>query len=123
MKFLSATSVSAILVGTTAAQKCQSQVPDKVVVAKGFVASVFTTNVKFPRALQVDSNGNLLILERGRGVSAFPITESPTGCLPTAGTKQMAVDDTVRLFCFFAALKGAFQKLADVYDIAVESRI
>jgi hypothetical protein len=95
MKLISAPSVLVVLAATTAAQKCKNEVPEKIVVAKGFVAKLFTSNVNFPRALQVDSNGNLLVLERSKGVSVFPIKDSPTGCLPTAGTKQMAVTDSV----------------------------
>jgi hypothetical protein len=107
MKLLSTSSVLVVLAATTAAQQCKSEVPEKVVVAKGFVAKLFTTNVNFPRALQVDSNGNLLVLERGKGVSAFVINDSPTGCLPTAGTKHMPVEDTVRFF--FLLLEGAHE--------------
>ncbi|KAF2665863.1 soluble quino protein glucose dehydrogenase [Microthyrium microscopicum] len=91
MLFASATLVSALLANTAVAQKCQGAAPSKAIVAKGFIAKVFASGLSQPRGLTFDSEGNLLVVERGRGITAFKITEDAGGCLPTAGAKSTAI--------------------------------
>lgn len=50
-----------------------------VTVATGFSAHVLFSNLTAPRGIAFDSNQNLLVVERGLGVTAFRPATSPSG--------------------------------------------
>ncbi|KAJ3575116.1 hypothetical protein NP233_g1312 [Leucocoprinus birnbaumii] len=49
-----------------------------VTVASGLNAAVIFSNLTMPRGITIDSQQNILVVERGAGVSAFSRTTSPT---------------------------------------------
>lgn len=78
-----------------AAQECKKFVPVKgpPEVAKGYTANVIIQNLSNPRGLVVDTEGNLLIVERGKGISAVKIIDTGPDCV-TAGRKTTIVADS-----------------------------
>jgi hypothetical protein len=50
-----------------------------VTVAPGFSASVIFSNLTAPRGITFDSESNLLVVDRGFGITAFPDSSDPAG--------------------------------------------
>lgn len=97
--------VASLVLGLASAQKVCSGVrggSDATVVAKGFYAYVLTA-ASGPRGLVVDSAGNLLVLERGTGVTALKLAEAG-GCVTVASKSTVVPKGQVRSGERFLAL-------------------
>ena len=82
------------LASSVVAQKCASSLQSSTgapIVASGYTANVFANRLSGPRGMIVDSAGNLLVVEKGRGISAFKLNEE--GACVSAGAKSTVVGD------------------------------
>ena len=86
-----------LLVGTSIAQKsCPGVFPpsDPAIAAKGFTAHVITKNLTNPRGIIFDKDGNLLVLERYRGVTALKLKYDES-CVSVESKTEVISDGTV----------------------------
>ena len=66
-------------------------------IASGYAWAVATTGLSSPRGLEFDSAGNLLVIEKGNGLSSFKIDDQSQGrdaCGITLKNKKTLIDDT-----------------------------
>jgi glucose/arabinose dehydrogenase len=86
-----------LFAGTALTQNtCPGAAPatDPAIVAKGFSAYVLVKNLTNPRGLVFDSDGNLLVLEKFRGVTALKLKDDGS-CLSVGSTTRVVSDGTV----------------------------
>jgi glucose/arabinose dehydrogenase len=65
-------------------------------VASGYEARLVAQNLNKPRGLAFDNKGNLLVVERERGISAFKV-ESSDSCVSLKDKRTVVGDGSVRL--------------------------
>jgi glucose/arabinose dehydrogenase len=66
-------------------------------VASGYEARLVAQNLEKPRGIIFDNKGNLLVVERGKGVSAFTV-DGTGSCVNLKDKKTVVGDGTVSLF-------------------------
>jgi glucose/arabinose dehydrogenase len=78
-----------------AAQECKGFAPRNgaPVIAKGYTANVVINKLTKPRGLIVDTEGNLLIVERGKGITAIKLNDQGVDCV-SPGQKITVVSST-----------------------------
>jgi 6-phosphogluconolactonase (cycloisomerase 2 family) len=64
-------------------------------VAPGFAARIVASGLKGPRGIIFDTAGNLLVIEKGKGVTAFTLNDAG-GCLTVKSTAVVVQDSSVR---------------------------
>ena len=64
-------------------------------VASGYAAAVIATGLTDPRSLELDSVGNLLVLEAGKGVSSHVLNDGDGTCLSIRASKDLIKDKRV----------------------------
>lgn len=62
-------------------------------VASGYAAAVIATGLTAPRSLEIDSAGNLLVIESGLGLSNYILDDSGGLCL-SLSSKETLIDDS-----------------------------
>jgi hypothetical protein len=94
-------SVLLILLFATASnaqQKCTSSLAispiDSSIVSKGFTARVIASNLTTPRGIAFDKEGNLLVVEKTKGITALQIKEEGN-CITAVTKKTVITDPTV----------------------------
>jgi glucose/arabinose dehydrogenase len=86
-----------LLAGTSLAQNaCPGAFPeaDPAIAAKGFTAYVIARNLTNPRGIVFDKDGNLLVLEKLRGVTALKLKDDGN-CTSVVSKTQVVSDGTV----------------------------
>jgi glucose/arabinose dehydrogenase len=66
-------------------------------VAKGFTANVILRGLTKPRGMVVDPQGNLLVVESGKGVSAYTVKDGANGCVSLGPRVSIVGDTTVSI--------------------------
>lgn len=61
-------------------------------VAEGYAARLVATNFTAPRGIKFDTNGTLLVVEQGVGITALEIIDLGGDCL-SAGTRKQVIND------------------------------
>jgi hypothetical protein len=91
------TVVALLLTGGILAQSCSStfQASDPAIAAKGFTAQIIAKNLTNPRGIIFDNDGNLLVLEKFRGVTALQLKEIGN-CVSVESITRVVSDGTVR---------------------------
>ena len=74
-------------------------------VASGYAAAVIATGLNDPRSLEIDSAGNLLVLESGLGLSSHILDDSGGIFLSLSSSKMLINDSDV------GVLKSRLNKL------------
>jgi glucose/arabinose dehydrogenase len=89
--------LSVLLLGTVAtAQECSGTVAAKgsaVSFAKGYTANVVVNKLTKPRGIIFDTEGNLLVVERGVGITAIKLNDLGLNCV-SAGSKIVVIKST-----------------------------
>jgi hypothetical protein len=88
-----------LVVGTSLAQNTCSGAfaeTDPAIAAKGFAAHVLVRNLTNPRGIIFDKAGNLLVLEKFRGVAALKLKEDGN-CVRVESNTRVISDGTVSL--------------------------
>jgi hypothetical protein len=67
-------------------------------VASGYQAKLVANNLKKPRSIIFDSEGNLLVVESGKGITSLSFKEGENGCVSASGTKEIIGDASVGHF-------------------------
>lgn len=62
-------------------------------VADGYVARLVANNLTAPRGIKFDSQGALLVVEQGVGVTALSLVDAGQDCL-SVGSRKMVINDT-----------------------------
>lgn len=63
--------------------------------ASGYQAQLVANRLRRPRSIIFDSEGNLLVVEAGRGITGLTFQESGNGCLSVSATKAIINDTSV----------------------------
>lgn len=71
--------ITGVLSSTTSFQPSGVPFLNPVTTAPGFTANVIFSNLTTPRGITFDDAGNLLVVERGLGVTAFTEAQNQTG--------------------------------------------
>jgi len=86
-----------LLAGTSFAQNACSGAfleTDPAIIAKGFTAYVIARNLTNPRGIVFDKDGNLLVLEKFRGVTALKLKDEGN-CTSVVSKTRVLNDGTV----------------------------
>jgi glucose/arabinose dehydrogenase len=89
--------VLSLLTSAAAAQKCAVKIASRTgepTVSKGFTARVLGNGFTNPRGLVFDSAGHLLVVEKGKGITA--ITLDGAQCVGIASRSTIVSDSSVR---------------------------
>lgn len=62
-------------------------------VAEGYVARLVANNLTAPRGIKFDSQGALLVVEQGAGITALNFVDHGSDCL-SVGTRKSVINDT-----------------------------
>jgi glucose/arabinose dehydrogenase len=65
------------------------------IVASGFTARVFANGLTKPRGMVFDTEGNLLVVQNGRGIIAIKLKDDGGSCVSAAGTQSVVADTSV----------------------------
>lgn len=93
MQFIFQAVLTAFWVGWTAAQSCSTPSYPAPSLADGYVARLVTNELRSPRGIKFDSNGALLVVEQGHGITALNLEHSDDGCVSVKSTRSV-VDDS-----------------------------
>jgi predicted permease len=85
--------LSSIVVAQTSCSSSIAPSYSAPVVAKGFSARIVANGFNGPRMITFDSEGHLLILEKGQGITAVTFNDAGGNCLSVA-SQHMVVNDT-----------------------------
>ena len=77
---------------TTCSSSLQPDYPFPTI-AEGFTARLVINGLTEPRGITIDSQGALLVVEQGVGISAFRLTDGSHGCVGVDGDKITVVAD------------------------------
>jgi glucose/arabinose dehydrogenase len=96
MAFTLAPVIALLFAGKSLAQSCPGGFPesDPAITAKGFTAQVIAKNLTNPRGIIFDNDGNLLVLEKFRGVAALKLRENGN-CVTVESNTRVVSDGTV----------------------------
>ena len=83
---------AAALVAVASAQSCSTPSYPAPSVADGYVARLVASDLRDPRGIKFDSDGALLVVESGHGVTALNLDYADNGCI-TVSSKTTVVDD------------------------------
>jgi hypothetical protein len=87
-----------LLAASNAQQTCTTGVTikalDPSIASKGFIARVIATNLTTPRGIAFDKEGNLLVVERTKGITSLQIKEEGS-CITGVTKKTVITDPTV----------------------------
>jgi hypothetical protein len=61
-------------------------------VADGYVARLVANNLTSPRGIKFDSQGALLVVEKGVGITALSLVDAGRGCISVGGRKTVVTD-------------------------------
>ncbi|KAF2173252.1 hypothetical protein M409DRAFT_62814 [Zasmidium cellare ATCC 36951] len=64
-------------------------------VAEGYIARLVAQNLTSPRGIKFDSQGALLVVEEGRGISALNLVDSGNDCVSVSGRKLVVDEPTL----------------------------
>lgn len=67
-------------------------------IASGYTYQVVATGLARPRGILIDSEGNLLVVERGKGAVTAHTLEEEDGCVSIASSTDVTTDFDVRFF-------------------------
>lgn len=127
---LFSTIMSFLLVPLTLASLCAAQTtfqpygqPFKapVVTASTLTASVLFTNLTAPRGVAVDALDNILVIERGFGVTAFSPAPNGTGTLRNVVLSNSGVTHGIEVSDDTLYISTATQALAFAYDASTQT--
>ena len=62
-------------------------------VADGYIARLVANNLTKPRGIKFDSQGTLLVVEQGSGITALSLIDSGKECI-SVGTRKTVINDT-----------------------------
>lgn len=62
-------------------------------VASGFVARLVATHLASPRGIKFDSEGHLLVIESGTGMTALTLKDSGNGCISESSRKTVVLNN------------------------------
>jgi len=65
-------------------------------VAPGYEARLIAQNLEKPRGIVFDSKGSLLVVERGKGISAHQLNYGEGSCVSVKKSTTIIADKTVR---------------------------
>lgn len=103
---LSATQNAAAQTSTTASSSCSSTIAPQHAqpsVAPGWQVHVVASGLRDPRGLIFDSEGGLLVVEQGRGVSRLRMTGDEGACVRADGEVQRVIEDEAVSGLFFVS--------------------
>jgi hypothetical protein len=88
--------VTLLFAGTSLAQACAGAFAetDPAVAASGFTARVIAKNLTNPRGIVFDKDGNLLVIEKFRGVTALKLKDNKN-CVTVESKTRIINDGTV----------------------------
>src|SRR4051812_46129214 len=92
-----------IVVWTTIAQTTSAACPDlkasypAPVLSDGWEATLIANDLKAPRGIIFDSNGGLLVVDKGVGIAHYEFTDGGSGCLDIAKKTSLVKSTTVRI--------------------------
>jgi len=89
--------VTLLIASTSLAQEiCKGSFPqlDPTIVAKGFTTYVLARNLSSPRGIIFDKEGNLLVLERSKGITALKLKDD-NNCMSVASKTAVVTDENV----------------------------
>jgi hypothetical protein len=95
LPFLSAQSISA---GCTASLTASYPTPS---VANGFQAKLVANKLTRPRSIIFDTNGHLLVVQAGYGITSLTLKDDGSGCMSVSSKKDVIVDSSVSVSCSF----------------------
>jgi glucose/arabinose dehydrogenase len=85
--------LTGLFASNSVAQSCKSSYAetDPTIIAPGFSAYVLARNLKSPRGLVFDKEGNLVVLEKSKGITTIKLREDG-GC-PSIEYRATIVND------------------------------
>lgn len=86
------------LAATTKAKTCTTSLPLKYAapsLASGYVARLVATGLTTPRSIKFDTNGALLVVESGVGVTALTLDESNPSCVIEKSRKVVVANNAL----------------------------
>ena len=78
--------------GVANAQSCSTPNYPAPSLADGYVARLVTSDLRTPRGIKFDSNGALLVVESGHGITALNLEHSANGCISVSSKKSVVSD-------------------------------
>jgi len=81
---------------TPSASACASTIAPRYAepsVASGWRAEVVANNLTTPRGILFDSEGALLVVEQGRGISRVGLNQESGSCVRSSGKPELIIDD------------------------------
>lgn len=85
-----------VVAQTTCSDNLNRQSFQKLIVAPGFRARLVTNNVISPRGMVFDKDDNLLVVEKGVGISALKLKDDGGACVSVATKSSARADTKVR---------------------------
>ena len=99
IRFCSIAALLASLGSVVAQTSCSSSISPSYsapVVADGYSARIVANGFNGPRMITFDSQGHLLVLENGHGITAVTFNDAGGNCLSVASTHSVVNDTSVR---------------------------
>lgn len=94
---LTTTATTVTTASSTACPTVLTPSYDAPVVARGWKAQLIATGLRRPRGIKFDSNGGLLVLEQGVGLSHLTFEDNGGTCLSVKTNTSVISDDEVSL--------------------------
>jgi hypothetical protein len=63
--------------------------------ASGFQAKLVANKLKTPRSVIFDTEGHLLVVQSGYGITSLTLKDDGSGCMSVSQTKDVIVDSSV----------------------------
>ena len=92
MKGILQAALTAALAGFANAQSCSTPSYPAPSLAAGYVARLVTSGLRTPRGIKFDSDGGLLVVESGHGITALTLKDSGNGCISVSSKKSVVSD-------------------------------
>jgi hypothetical protein len=65
-------------------------------VASSYQAKLVANKLSTPRSIIFDSEGHLLVVQSGHGITSLTLKDDGSGCMSVTSTKDVILDVTVR---------------------------
>lgn len=65
--------------------------------ASGYQAKLVANKLKKPRSIIFDSEGNLLVVQAGKGITSLTFKDGENGCLSVSESKDIIADTSVSI--------------------------
>ncbi|KAK5157204.1 hypothetical protein LTR04_005480 [Oleoguttula sp. CCFEE 6159] len=95
---LAASSVGVLAQSTASTSACSTSITPSYAapsVAAGYEARLIATNLTKPRSVLFDANGNLLVVQQGKGIVSLNLTDNGGACLSVGTSHDVILDSSL----------------------------